>query len=176
LNRSASRRPSADRAATGRRAFIPRLAALLALLPAACGSAAPVQVPDLTLKTVAGHEVRLSDFRGKILLVDFWATWCGPCKETIPDLVKLQTRHKGHGVEVIGISLDVQGPQAVSAFMKQYKMNYTVLLGNDGVAKAFGGIVGIPTSFVVDRQGRIVKRFIGVVDAAAYEDVIRSLP
>jgi peroxiredoxin len=77
---------------------------------------------------------------------------------------------------VIGISLDVQGEEAVAAFAKQFHMNYTVLLGDDRTARAFGGIVGIPTSFVVDRQGRIVKRFVGVVDAAAYEDVIRNLP
>ncbi len=133
-------------------------------------------VPDVSLLALGGRRVRLSDFRGKILLVDFWATWCGPCKDTIPDLVRLQNRYRGDGLEVIGISLDVQGEAAVAAFAKQFRMNYTVLLGDDRTARAFGGIMGIPTSFVVDRQGRIVKRFVGVVEAAAYEDVIRNLP
>ena len=154
---------------------------VLALAPVSCGRAGepgvvPLQVPDVSLPALGGKRVSLRDFRGKILLVDFWATWCGPCKETIPDLVRLQDRYRKDGLVVIGISLDVQGEAAVAAFAKQYRMNYTVLLGDDRTVRAFGGIVGIPTSFVVDRRGRIVKRFVGVVDAAAYEDVIRNLP
>jgi len=155
----------------------------MALAPVSCGRAGepatggvPMEIPDLSLPGLGGKQVRLQDLKGKILLVDFWATWCGPCKETIPDLVKLQDRYRSDGLMVIGISLDVQGEEAVAAFAKQFNMNYTVLLGDDRTARAFGGIVGIPTSFVVDRQGRIVKRFVGVVDAAAYEDVIRNLP
>ena len=155
---------------------------VMALAPVSCGRAGepsapgvPAEIPDLSLPGLGGKQVRLQDFRGKILLVDFWATWCGPCKETIPDLVKLQERHRSNGLVVLGISLDVQGEEAVAAFAKQYRVNYTVLLGDDRTARAFGGIVGIPTSFVVDRQGRIVKRFVGVVDAAAYEDVIRNI-
>jgi len=152
----------------------------LALAPASCGRAeepgVPRQIPDLRLPGIGGKQVRLTDFKGKILIVDFWATWCGPCKETIPDLVRLQDRYRKDGLAVIGISLDVQGETAVAAFARQYRMNYTVLLGDDRTARAFGGIVGIPTSFVVNRQGRIVKRFVGVVDAAAYEDLIRNLP
>ena len=153
----------------------------LALAPVSCGRAGepgvvPEQVPDVILPALGGKQVHLRDFRGKILLVDFWATWCGPCKETIPDLVTLQERHRRDGLEVIGISLDVQGEAAVAAFAKMYRMNYTVLLGDDRTVRAFGGIEGIPTSFVVDRRGRIVKRFVGVVDAATYEDVIRNLP
>jgi peroxiredoxin len=153
---------------------------LLALGPTSCGGAVeskvPGQVPDLTLPGLSGKQVRLSDYKGTILLVDFWATWCAPCKETIPDLVRLQDRYRKNGLEVIGISLDVQGETAVAAFVKQYRMNYTVALGNERTARAFGGIVGIPTSFVVDRRGRIVKRFVGMVDAATYEDLIRTLP
>ena len=161
------------------RRIAPAILLALALGPVSCGRAAepgvPAEAPDVSLPALGGKQVRLRDFKGKILLVDFWATWCGPCKETIPDLVRLQHRYKRDGLEVIGISLDVQGESAVAAFAKQFHMNYTVLLGNDGTARAFGGIVGIPTSFVVDRQGRIVKRFVGVVDAAAYEDLIRNL-
>jgi peroxiredoxin len=163
------------------RRIAPALLLVLALAPVSCGRAGepgvvPQQVPDVSLPALGGKQVHLRDLRGKILLVDFWATWCGPCKETIPDLVTLQERHRRDGLEVIGISLDVQGEAAVAAFAKQYRMNYTILLGNDRTVRAFGGIVGIPTSFVVDRRGRIVKRFVGVVDAAAYEDVIRNLP
>ena len=154
---------------------------VLALSPVSCGRAGEPgvvtqQVPDVSLTALGGKRVRLQELKGKILIVDFWATWCGPCKETIPDLVTLQKRHRRDGLEVIGISLDVQGEAAVAAFAKQYRMNYSVLLGDDRTVRAFGGIVGIPTSFVVDRRGRIVKRFVGVVDAAAYEDVIRNLP
>ncbi|MFQ5457351.1 MAG: TlpA family protein disulfide reductase [Myxococcota bacterium] len=163
------------------RAFAAGLLLILAAIAGvtACGgSPAPPEanlMPEISLEDLAGKEVPLSRYRGKILLVDFWATWCAPCEESIPHLVKLQERFRDQGFDVLGIALDVGGAKVVGPFVKKRKVNYPVLLGDEGTARAFGGIMGVPTSFIIDRDGRIVRRFTGVVDHAVYEDLIRTL-
>jgi cytochrome c biogenesis protein CcmG/thiol:disulfide interchange protein DsbE len=151
----------------------------LALWLGGCGPAipqAPVrELPDLVLQNLEGRDVPLRSFRGKILLVDFWATWCGPCEESIPHLIKLQERYRARGLQVLGIALDVDGARVVAPFVKKHGMNYPVLLGDEATTRAFGGILGVPTSFLFDREGKVVKRFVGVVDHQAYEAVIRKL-
>jgi thiol-disulfide isomerase/thioredoxin len=106
--------------------------------------------------------VRLSDFKGKVRIVNFWATWCPPCRAEIPHFIEMYGELKGKGVEIIGISLDREGDKVVAPFVKENKMNYPVLIGNDAVSSAYGGIRGIPTTFIVDREGRIVKKYVGL--------------
>jgi len=155
-------------------------AALLALLCLG-GCGAPAQkaptlgLPEVTLEGLDGREVPLSGYRGKVLLIDFWATWCDPCKESIPILSKLQDRYGERGFQVIGIALDVGGNKVVAPFAAELAMNYDVLLGDERATQAFGGIPGIPTSFLVDRQGQIVRRFVGVVQRDDYEALIEKL-
>ena len=146
---------------------------------AACGSPQPavptLDLPEIVLEGLDGREVALAGYKGKVLLIDFWATWCAPCKESIPHLSKLQDRYGGRGFEVIGIALDVGGRKVVAPYAEDLAINYEVLLGDEGAARAFGGIPGIPTSFLVDREGQIVRRFVGVIDGEDYAALIEPL-
>jgi thiol-disulfide isomerase/thioredoxin len=119
---------------------------------------------NFSLKNVLnGKEVKLSDYRGKVVIVDFWATWCGPCRRGIPDLIKLQKKYKNK-IAVIGISLDQQETQKdVVPFIKNYGINYPVVLGNVDVVTNYGNINAIPTTFIIDQQGKIIDKNIGLV-------------
>jgi len=130
---------------------------------------------DLKFQAVDGTAVDLAKLRGKVVLLDFWATWCGPCRVEIPDFVKLQSKYKDKGLEIVGLSLDADGEKAVKPFVDKHDINYTMLLANDETAKSYGGILGIPTTFVIDRQGRIVQKFVGVMPAKTFEDTIQPL-
>ncbi|WP_304131844.1 TlpA disulfide reductase family protein [Ignavibacterium album] len=130
---------------------------------------------DFKLKTLEGKEIRLSDYRGKIVIIDFWATWCPPCRKGIPDLISLQEEFKKDLV-VIGISLDQQNTiKDLKPFIENYKINYPVVLGDEKVVKDYGGISAIPTSFIIDQKGNIVDSHIGLVPKAVYADQIKSL-
>jgi thiol-disulfide isomerase/thioredoxin len=133
------------------------------------------ELPEISLTNLSGQEVPLASYRGKVLLVDFWATWCAPCEEAIPELIELQERYGERGLQVVGIALDVGGAKVVAPYVKDHDMTYPIFLGDDTTTRAFGGIMGVPTSFLIDRDGRIVKRFVGVVDHKNYEDLIRGL-
>ena len=133
------------------------------------------QAAEFELADISGKKVRLSDFKGKVVVLDFWATWCGPCRVEIPDFVKLQSKYKDKGLEIVGLSLDADGASAVGPFLKEHQVNYTMLLANDDTAKSFGGILGIPTTFIIDRQGRIVQKYIGVMPAKTFEEAIQPL-
>lgn len=130
---------------------------------------------DFTLKTLDGKNVKLSDYRGKIVIIDFWATWCPPCRKGIPDLISLQEEYKKDLV-VIGISLDQQNTiKDLKPFIENYKINYPVVLGDEKVVKDYGGISAIPTSFIIDQKGNIVDKHIGLVPKTVYSDKIKSL-
>ena len=130
---------------------------------------------DFKLKTLEGKEIKLSDYRGKIVIIDFWATWCPPCRKGIPDLISLQDEFKKE-VVVIGISLDQQNTiKDLKPFIENYKINYPVVLGDEKVVKDYGGISAIPTSFIIDQKGNIVDSHIGLVPKAVYVDQIKSL-
>lgn len=132
--------------------------------------------PEFKLKSVDGKDVRLSDFKGKVVVLDFWATWCGPCRMGIPDLVALQNEYKGNLV-VLGISLDKFSgtDNQVKSFMKELKINYPIVFGDEQVTKDYGNIEAIPTSFIIDAQGNIVDKHIGLVPKEAFTDQIKSL-
>jgi peroxiredoxin len=138
-------------------------------------SAAKTPAPDWELKDLNGKTVKSSGFRGKVVVLNFWATWCMPCRIEMPHFVELQKQYGDKGVAVIGVSLDEQGPEVVKKFVKQLGVNYTIVMGNQKIAEAYGGIVAIPTTFVIDRQGRIVSWHMGYDDKAVFEKEIQSL-
>jgi cytochrome c biogenesis protein CcmG/thiol:disulfide interchange protein DsbE len=133
------------------------------------------KAPNFALKSVKGKTVKLSDYKGKIVIIDFWATWCPPCRKGIPDLVAIQKEFK-KSVVVIGISLDGDKTiKDVPDFVKNYKINYPVVYGNDQVTIDYGGIRSIPTSFIVDKKGNVVDSHIGLVDKDVYVKKIKEL-
>jgi len=138
-------------------------------------SPARTPAPDWELTDLNNKLVKFSAFRGHVLIVDFWATWCVPCRVEIPHFVELQKQYRDKGLTVIGVSLDEQGPEVVKKFLKRFDVTYPVVIGNEKVVEAYGRIDAIPTTFVIDRQGRIVSRHIGYDDKAVFEKEIQSL-
>jgi thiol-disulfide isomerase/thioredoxin len=133
------------------------------------------RAPEFALSTLDGTVIRLSDYLGKIVIVDFWATWCGPCRMAIPDLVELQNEYKDDLI-IIGISLDQPYTQKnLKPFIESYSINYPIVLGNIEVVEAYGNIRGIPTSFIVNQNGEIVNRFTGYVPKSYYTNDIDQL-
>jgi len=131
--------------------------------------------PDFALKDADGRTVRLSDYRGKVVLLNFWATWCGPCKLEIPWFVEFEKQLKDKGFAVLGVSLDEGGWDVVKPYLERARVNYRVLMGNDDVANLYGGVESLPTTFLIDRQGRIASVHVGLVSKADYENDIKTL-
>ncbi len=117
--------------------------------------------PDFVLTDTQGNQTKLSDYRGKVVILDFWATWCPPCRRGIPDLVELQKTYKKN-LAVIGISLDTDSKSDVVPFMKQYGINYKVVYGDNEVVQKYGNIQSIPTTFIIDQKGKIITSYIGL--------------
>lgn len=131
--------------------------------------------PDFTLKDADGKSVKLSDYRGKVVLLNFWATWCGPCQLEIPWFIDFEQQYQSQGLEIIGVSMDDEGWPVIKPFVASHKMNYRVLLGNDSVTQLYGGIDSLPTTFLIDRQGRVAKVHVGLAGRNEYLDEIKSL-
>jgi peroxiredoxin len=131
--------------------------------------------PDFLLKDARGTQVKLSDYKGKVVLLNFWATWCGPCKAEIPWFVEFENKYKGSGFAVLGVSMDDDGWKSVRPFVQQRLMNYSVALGDDALAAAFGGIDSLPQTFLLDREGRIAAKYVGLSSKSHYEDGIVEL-
>jgi cytochrome c biogenesis protein CcmG/thiol:disulfide interchange protein DsbE len=131
--------------------------------------------PNFSLKDADGRIVQLSDFRGKVVLLNFWATWCDPCRIEIPWFVEFERQHKGQGFAVVGVSMDEDGWQAVKPFISETGINYRILLGDDKIAELYGGIDSLPTSFVIDREGRIAAVHVGLVSKSRYENDLQQL-
>ncbi len=131
--------------------------------------------PDFSLTSTDGKMIKLSDYRGKVVVVDFWATWCPPCKAEIPDFIKLYSQHKDEGLQMIGISLDEGGLKDVKPFMKEYGINYPIVMGTEEVVSAYGGIRGIPTTFVIDKTGHVRGAFEGYRSASVFTKLIQQL-
>jgi cytochrome c biogenesis protein CcmG/thiol:disulfide interchange protein DsbE len=120
--------------------------------------------PDFTLRDISGREVSLSDFRGKVVLLDFWATWCPPCLMAIPHLNSLQEEYSADGFEILGINLDQTDARSLSRFTETMKISYAVLIGTPDVASKYG-VNPIPTTFLIDRQGRLRSKAVGFSQA-----------
>jgi peroxiredoxin len=159
----------------------------LALVLSACSSGANVtrssvkpegqrrKAPDFTLRDADGKLVRLSDYRGKVVLLNFWATWCAPCRLEIPWFIEFQRLHKDRGLAVLGISMDEDGWEVVKPFVERLGVNYRILMGDDSVAQLYGGVDALPTTFLIDRQGRIASVHIGLVSKSRYEKDLAEL-
>lgn len=131
--------------------------------------------PDFALKDADGKLVHLADYRGKVVLLDFWATWCGPCAVEIPWFTEFQRKYKDRGFEVLGVSMDDDGWKAITPFVQRKKINYRVVLGDDKTGDQYGGLEALPTTFVIDRNGRIASVHVGLVDKKDFEDAIEKL-
>lgn len=136
---------------------------------------ATAAAPDFTLPTTDGKTLKLSDLKGKVVILDFWATWCPPCRKGIPDLVELKEKYGSKGVEIIGISVDTETKPEVVPFIKEYEINYPVVYGNMNVYQQYGGIRAIPTSFIIDKEGKIVASYEGLISKLTYENHIKKL-
>jgi peroxiredoxin len=145
--------------------------------PAFCDGKNRTADLSFTLKDMNGRDLRMSDYKGKVILLNFWATWCGPCKYEIPEFVTLYSKYKEQGFVVLGVSTD-DPPDKLRAFAQQYKMNYPVLVGRDRedlVDEAYGPMWGIPVSFLITRGGTICRKQMGLPQKDEFEKQIKVL-
>ncbi len=138
-----------------------------------------VDAPDFTLPTTDGKTIKLSSLKGKVVILDFWATWCPPCRKGIPELVEFKKKYGNKGVEIIGISVDTDGGRDTKSdvvpFVKEYKINYPVAYFTQAVTQMYGGIESIPTMFIIDKQGKIAGRFVGALTKEELEIKVKKL-
>ena len=130
--------------------------------------------PDFSLPQLNGQDLRLSSYRGKVVLLDFWASWCEPCRVETPHLIELQQKYGDQGLQVIGLSMD-DSPDPARAFYQQFRMNYPVVMGNAKTGELYGGVLGLPIAFLIDRDGRIKSKHIGATEPAVFEKEIATL-
>jgi thiol-disulfide isomerase/thioredoxin len=134
----------------------------------------PDPAPDFKLKALAGTELTLEAFRGKVVLLNFWATWCGPCREEIPELVALQNRYKDR-LQIIGLVVDDDDEKEIHKVIDSEGINYPVALADSETRFAYGGIAALPTVFVINTEGRVVQKHVGLFNPALYEAEVRAL-
>ena len=162
-------------------------AAALSLAFAGCSSSKPVNAaslkpekdrksaPDFSLKDADGRTVRLSDYKGKVVLLDFWATWCGPCKIEIPWFMEFERKYKDRSFAVIGVAMDDEGWDVVKPFISDLGVNYRIVQGTDMTAQLYGGVQALPTTFLIDRLGRVASVHVGLASKRDFEDGIEKL-
>jgi peroxiredoxin len=145
----------------------------------AAKSLKPVQdrkaAPNFNLKDAGGQSVQLSDYKGKVVLLNFWATWCAPCRIEIPWFKDFEKEYKSRGFAVLGVSLDEEGWEVVKPYIEESAINYRILMGNDAVADQYGGVSALPTTFLIDPDGRIAAVHVGLVSKDDYRTDIESL-
>ena len=134
----------------------------------------PDPAPDFQLKDLAGKDLSLASAKGKVILLNFWATWCGPCRAEIPSLIALQNRYKDR-LQIIGLVVDDDDPDAVKQVVDSEGINYPVALASDQIRYAYGGIPALPTVFVINSDGRVVQKHVGLFNPALYETEVRAL-
>jgi cytochrome c biogenesis protein CcmG/thiol:disulfide interchange protein DsbE len=152
--------------------------------PSSSAPGKPTDAPTISMKDLSGKDVTLQQFKGQVVLVNFWATWCGPCKVEIPWMIEFQQKYSPRGFTILGVSMDEDGIKAIQPFLDKERfdvggqklpMSYPILLGNDAVADKFGGILGLPTSMLFSRDGKKVKTIVGLVDHDDISKAIESL-
>jgi cytochrome c biogenesis protein CcmG/thiol:disulfide interchange protein DsbE len=131
--------------------------------------------PAFNLKDASGKMVKLADYKGQVVLLNFWATWCGPCKIEIPWFKEFETTYKNKGFSVLGVAMDDEGWEIVKPYIESQKINYRTLMGTEEVGALYGGVESLPTSFVIDREGRIAAVHIGLVSKSVYVNDLKDL-
>lgn len=134
----------------------------------------PDPAPDFKTKDLDGKDLSLGVYKGKVVLLNFWATWCGPCRAEIPDLIDLQNKYKDQ-LQIVGMAVDVEDEDDLRNVVKNERINYPVALTTGEVRMAYGGITALPTVFVINPQGRVVQKHVGLFNPALYETEVRAL-
>ena len=132
------------------------------------------KAPNFKLQTLRGRTIELSQLKGKTVVINFWATWCGPCRAEIPGFIEVYEKYKSKGLEIVGVSVDEGGWSDVKPFVKEYKIDYPVVLATKKVEKEYGNIDAIPTTFIVDKNGFIVDRHLGYLKMEDFEKRIEG--
>jgi peroxiredoxin len=130
--------------------------------------------PDFSLVSLDGKTTRLSDFRGKAVLLNFWATWCGPCKIEMPWFVDFQKQYESQGLQIVGVAMDDASKEDISKFAKDMGVNYPILIGKEAVGDQYGGVPALPETFIITRDGKIMDKIIGLRGKAEIEDAIKK--
>jgi len=151
---------------------------------AASAPAKPTDAPTITLKDLNDKDVSLQQYKGEVVLVNFWATWCEPCKVEIPWMIEFQQKYSPRGFTILGVSMDEEGKKAIQPFLDKERfdvsgqkvpMSYPILLGSDAIAEKFGGVLGLPTSMLFSRDGKKVRTIVGLVNHDDISKAIESL-
>ena len=130
--------------------------------------------PDFSLESLDGKSVRLSDLRGKAVLLNFWATWCGPCKIEMPWFVELQNKYGAQGLQIVGVAMDDASKEDIAKFAKEMGVNYPILIGKESIGDQYGGIPALPESFFIGRDGKMVDKIIGLKGKSEIEDAVKK--
>lgn len=135
----------------------------------------PPPAPQLILTDLSGHDLNTATLRGQVVVVNFWAAWCTPCAAEVPRFIALQDKYRKQGLQIIGVSID-DSDSELRDFCRRYAMNYPVIAGSQTIAQAYGGILGLPTTFIIDRDGHVAKKLTGSTDFGELEkDVVGML-
>jgi peroxiredoxin len=137
-------------------------------------NAQPSIAPDFSLESLDGGTMRLSDLRGKAVLLNFWATWCGPCKIEMPWFVDLQNQYRAQGLQIVGVAMDDASKADIAKFAKDMGVNYPILIGKEAVGDQYGGVPALPETFLIGRDGKIVDKIIGLRGKSEIEDSIKK--